>query len=92
MKGASPRSDGPRQDLLERRVPARLDDERHALVAIEAGERRERAAFELDDREPQARRVQHELLERLASLRDDQQALRRAARDERLLDRAGGRR
>ena len=57
------------QDVVERREPARRDDERDALVAVEAGERGQRAALDLDDRDPQARRVQDELLERLAALR-----------------------
>ena len=43
---------------------ARLDDERDALVAVEPGERGQRPALDLDDRDAQARRVQDELLER----------------------------
>ena len=75
------------EDVVERRPAARLDDERDALVAVEAGERRQRAALDLDDRDPQARRVEHDLLERLPPLRHDQQPDRRPAGDERLLDR-----
>ena len=48
--------DGPGEDVVERREPARLDDEGDALVAVEAGQRRERAALDLDDRDAQARR------------------------------------
>ena len=44
------------------------------------------AALDLDDRDAQARRVEDELLERIAALRDDEQAPRLAAGDERLLD------
>ena len=67
-------------------VPARRDDERDALVAVEAGQRGQRAALDLDDRDPQARRMEDELLERLTALRHDEQAAGLAAGDERLLD------
>ena len=78
----------PGKDVLERRELARLDDQGHPLVAIEAGKRRERAALELDDRQAQARRVEDQLLERLPTLRDDEQSMCRPTGDERLLDRA----
>ena len=42
-----------------------LDHERDALVAVEPGDRRQRPALDLDDRDAQARRVEHELLERM---------------------------
>ena len=71
-----------------RRELARLDDEGDALVAVEPGQRGQRAAFDLDDRDAQAGRVQDQLLERLATLRDDEQPDRRAAGREGLLDRA----
>ena len=63
--GGSPRSAARAEHVVERRELARLDDQRDALVAVEAGERRQRAALDLDDRDPQARRVQDELLEGL---------------------------
>jgi hypothetical protein len=56
-------------------------------VTVEAGHGRERPALDLDDRDPQARRVEDEPLESLAAGRDDEQALRGAPGDERLLDR-----
>ena len=78
---------GPGEDIVDRREPSRLHDEGDALVAIEAGEGRERPALDLDDRDPQARGVQDDPLERLAALRDDQQPTGRPSRDERFLDR-----
>ena len=74
---------GPGEDVVEASRTARLDDERDALVAVEAGERRQRPALDLDDRDAQARGVEDELLERVAALRDDQQPdapVRRAAK------------
>ena len=64
------------------------DDERDALVPVEAGERRQRAALDLDDRDAQRRGVEHELLERRR--RSGHTSSRRAGRPrrERLLDRA----
>jgi hypothetical protein len=56
-------------------------------VAVEAGNCRQRSPFDLDDRDPEVRRVQDEPLERLAALRDNQQADRRSAGNERLFDR-----
>ena len=55
------------------RAAARPDDERDPLVAVEPGERGQRAALDLDDRDPQARRVEDEPLERLAALGHDEQ-------------------
>ena len=69
------------------RSGAALDDQRDTLVAVEAGQRGQRPALDLDDRDPQGGRVEDELLECLAALRDDQQAAGRAAGRERLLDR-----
>jgi hypothetical protein len=79
---------GPGKDVVERREPTGLHDERDALVAVEPGERGERAALDLDDRDAQVRRMQDQLFERGATLRDDEQADGGPAGDERLLDRA----
>ena len=78
---------GAGEDVVDGGEPTRLDDEGDALVTIEAGERRQRPAFDLDDRDPQARGVQDDLLERLPALRDDEQPAGRPPGDERLLDR-----
>ena len=59
---------GSSEHLVERRISARPDHERRTLVAVEAGERRERAAFHFDDRDPQARCVEDDLLERHPAL------------------------
>lgn len=56
-------------------------------MAIEASDRGQRAAFDLDDGDPQRRRVEDQPLERLASLRNDEQTPGGAPGDERLLDR-----
>ena len=74
MNGGSPRSAARARMSSRRREPARLDDERDALVAVEAGERRQRSALDLDDRDPQVRGVEDELLEGLRAA-----AARRAA-------------
>ena len=79
---------GTGQDVVERREPARLDDERDALVAVEPGDRGQRAALDLDDRDAQPGRVEDELLEGVPALRDDQQAMGGPAGREDLLDRA----
>ena len=78
---------GTREHVGRRGEPARLDDERDALVAVETGDRGQRPALDLDDRDAQAGRVEDELLERGATLRHDQQSMGRAARGEDLLDR-----
>ena len=62
-----------------------VDDEPDALVAVEAGQRGQRPALELDDRDAQARGMEDQSLERLASLRHDEQAAGLAPRGERLL-------
>jgi hypothetical protein len=41
-------------------------------MTVEAGEGRERTALDLDDRDTQPGRVEHDLLERRAAVRDDQ--------------------
>ena len=60
---------GAGEDVVQAGELARLDDERDALVAVEPGERGQRAAFDLDDRDAQVRRMQHELLEGGPALR-----------------------
>src|SRR6185503_19602695 len=74
------------QHVVDAGVDPRLDGERDALVAVKAGEGRQRAALHLHDRDPEARGMQDESLERLTALRDDEQAMGGPARDERLLD------
>jgi hypothetical protein len=66
----------------------RGDDEGHALVPIEAAERGQRPSLDLDDGDAQRRGVEHELVQRGATLRDDEQADRLAMRGEGLLDRS----
>jgi hypothetical protein len=78
---------GAAEDVVQRRPLSRLDDERDALVAVEAGDRRQRAALDLDDGDAQRRGVKDERLERGAPLGHDQQSPRLAPRCERLLDR-----
>ena len=64
------------QDVVEGRPAARLHDQRHPLVTVEAGERGQGAALDLHDRDAQRRGMQHELLERCTTLGHDQQARR----------------
>jgi hypothetical protein len=82
---------GPSEDVVERRVSPRFDDERDALVAVEAGECRERATLDLDDRDAQVGGVEDELLEGRTAIRDDEQAPRRTPRNECFLDGAATR-
>ena len=79
---------GPGQDVVERGEATRFDDERDALVAIEAGDRGERSAFDLDDRDAQPGGVEDQLLERVPSLWHDEQAMSGPAGGEDLLDRS----
>ena len=79
---------GPRKDIVDARVDPRLDGERDPLMTVKASERGQGSAFDLDDRDPEAGRVQDEPLERLTALRDDEQPMGRSACDEGLLDRA----
>ena len=78
----------PGEDVVERGEPARLDHERDPLVAVEPGQRGQRAALDLDDRDAQAGGMEDELLERVPALRDDEQAMGGPAGGEDLLDRA----
>ncbi len=78
---------GPGQDVVQRGELARLDDERDALVAIEAGQRGQRTPFELDDRNAQPGGVEHELLQGAAPLWDHEQPECRAPGRKGLLDR-----
>ena len=82
------RGAGCREHLVKRGPDARCCDEGDTLVTVESAEGRERPAFDLDDRDPQGRGVQHELVERSSPLRDDKQPMDRTTRRERLLDRA----
>jgi hypothetical protein len=68
---------GPREDVVERCEAARLDDQCDALVAVEPGQRGQRATLDLDDRDAQLRGMQDELLECRPAMWDDQQAFRR---------------
>ena len=77
---------GPGKDIDDRGPRARSHDQCNALVTVEAGHRRERPPFDLDDRDAQARGVEHDPFERLPALRDDEQPERWPARDERLLN------
>jgi hypothetical protein len=56
-------------------------------VTVETGDGGQRSALHLDDRDPEAGRVQNEPLEGLSALGDDEQADGRASGNERLLDR-----
>lgn len=68
--------------------PAGFHDQGDALMAVESGERGERTAFDFDDRDPQVRGVQDELLQGGSALRDDEQSQRWPAGCEGLLYRA----
>src|SRR4029079_669655 len=76
------------EDVREAGKLTRLDDERDSLVAIEPGQRSERAALDLDDRDAQVRRVEDDLLEGGTAIRHDKQTPSGTARHERLFDRA----
>jgi hypothetical protein len=78
--------DCPREHVVECCVAARRRHDGDALVAVESGQSGEGAALDLDDRNPQVRRMQDQALQRLAPLRDDDQALCLATRDECFLD------
>lgn len=74
------------QDVVEAGKAPRLHHQGDALVAIEAGQRGQRTALDLDDGDAQVRRVEDQLLEGRATLRDHEQAACRSSGDERLLD------
>ena len=76
--------DAPGQDFIQGCEPARADHKGDSLVAVEPGHGRERAALHFDDRDPQARGVQDQTLERLAALGDDEQPNGRSSGNERL--------
>jgi hypothetical protein len=78
---------GPRQDVVERGEAPRFDHERDALMSVEAGQRGQRSALDLDDRDAQSGGMQDELFQRVATLRDDEQSVRRSTGREDLLDR-----
>ena len=79
--------DCPGEDLGHAGIASGSHDQGDPLVAVEAGQGGQRAAFHLDDRDPQAGRVQDDLLEGAPALGHDQQPARLASGDERLLDR-----
>ena len=70
---------GAGHDVVEVGPSPRLHDQRHALVAVEAGERGQRATLDLDDRDAQRGGVQHQLVERGAALGHHQQPAARPA-------------
>jgi hypothetical protein len=78
--------DRPREHVIECCVAARGRHHRDALVTVESGQRGESAALDLDDRNPQVRRMQDQALQCLAPLRDDDQPFCLATRDECFLD------
>ena len=77
---------GAGEDRVDVTGRPRPRDECDALVAVEARERRQRAALDLDNRDAQRRGMDRERVEGRAPLRHDQQSERIAARGERLLD------
>src|SRR5690348_4160613 len=79
---------GAREDCVDVCGRPRLGDERHALVTVKAGERCERPAFDLDNRDAQRRGMNRERVKRRAPLRYDQEPESVAARGERLLNRS----
>ena len=80
--------DGAGEGVVQRCPATWPDDEGDALVPIETGEGRQRAAFELDDRDAGARRVEDERLERRATMGHDEEAARLTRRAECFLNRA----
>ena len=83
--------DGPGENLVDVGEAARRNGQGDPLVAVEAGKCGQGATLDLDDRDPEARRVEHEALKRLAPLRDDQEPMGGTASDEGLLDGAAAR-
>jgi hypothetical protein len=81
-----PARPGQRQDLVQGRPAARCHHQRHALVALEAADGGDGAAFDLDHGDAQGRGVEHQSLERSAPLGHDEQAPGFAAGREGLLD------
>jgi hypothetical protein len=79
--------DGAGEDVVDPGIDPWLDRQGNPLVAVEPGEGCQRSAFDLDDGDPEACGVEDEPLERLAPLRDDEQAVGRSPGDEGLLDR-----
>lgn len=75
-----------RQDRVNVDVATRCHDQGDPLVAVEAGHGCQGPALDLDDRDTQARGVQNQPFECLATLGDDQQSTCLASGDERLFD------
>ena len=78
--------DRPGQDVVQAGELPSIRNEGYSLMAVEAGERGQRPAFDLDDRDSQIGGVQDQLLECLTALRNHQQPMGLAAGDECLLD------
>jgi hypothetical protein len=78
--------DGQREQIVETGEAAPVRDEADPLMTVEPGQGRESAALHFDDRDAQVGSVQDELLERLAALRDHQQADRLSMGQECFLD------
>jgi hypothetical protein len=78
--------DGAGEDVVDPGIDPWLDREGDPLVAVEPGQGGQCPALDLDDRDPKAGCVEDEPLERLAALRNDEQATCGSSSDERLLD------
>ena len=78
---------GPGEDLLEGGVAARPTTSATPWWPSKPAMRRQGPALDLDDRDPQARRVEDDPLEGGPALRRDEEAARLAAGDEGLFDR-----
>lgn len=63
------------QKIVECRKTAPVGHESDALMTVESGQRGQRASLQFDDWDAEARGMKHELLERLAALRHDQQTM-----------------
>lgn len=79
------------EHVVQRGPDAGCHDEGDALMTVEPAERRERPALHLDDRDPQGRGMQHQLVERGSPLGDDEQSMGRTTGREGFLDRASTR-
>jgi hypothetical protein len=78
--------DRPGHDVVQAGELPAVGDQGDPLVTIEAGQRGQRPAFDLDDRDPEIGGVQNQLLEGLTALRDHEKPMRLTVGNERLLD------